>query len=166
MKRFQTGQPIVCLRPFNAFGPYQSERAIIPELIIKCLRGDPIETTEGKQTREFNYVENIIDGFIAASQTESIFEGVINIGSNQEIAICDLVKKIHRLTGSKSEIRIGALEYRPTEIWRMCAENRLAAQMLGWTPKILFDEGLQLTIEWFQRYLRLFYDPSSQLNQL
>lgn len=166
MKRFQTGKPIVCLRPFNAFGPYQSERAIIPELIIKCLRGEPIETTEGKQTREFNYVENIIDGFVAASQTEPIFEGVINIGSNREIAIYDLVKKIHRLTDSTSELRIGALEYRPTEIWRMCADNDSAQRILGWTPNISFETGLQYTIKWFRKYLDVFYANHSPLNHL
>ena len=68
MKRHQTNQPIVCLRPFNTFGPYQSDRAIIPELIIKCLMGIPVETTEGRQTREFNYVDNIVDGFIHAAE--------------------------------------------------------------------------------------------------
>ncbi|MBD3306019.1 NAD-dependent epimerase/dehydratase family protein [candidate division KSB3 bacterium] len=166
MKRVQTGKPIVCLRPFNAFGPYQSERAIIPELIIKCLRGNPIETTAGKQTREFNYVENIIDGFIPASQTPSIFERIINIGSHQEIAICDLVKKIHSLTASKSDLRIGALEYRPTEIWRMCADTSSAQQVLDWTPKISFETGLQHTIEWYRTYLDVFYSRDSPLNQL
>ena len=97
MKRHQDDSPIVVIRPFNTFGPYQSERAVIPELIIKCLAGHPVETTEGKQTREFNYVENIINGFISIAETEPIPDKVINIGSNQEIAICNLVKKIHFL---------------------------------------------------------------------
>ena len=166
MKRFQTGQPIVCIRFFNAFGPYQSERAVIPELIMKCLRGAPVETTEGKQTREFNYVENLIDGFLAVSEVEPAFEGVINIGCNQEIAIRDLVIKIHTLTASRSELRIGALAYRPTEIWRMCADNTRAKELLGWEPKISFDEGLRRTIAWFKHYLDVFYNGASALNQL
>ena len=67
MKRHQNiNKKILCLRPFNTFGPYQSERAIIPEIIIKCLKGETIKTTEGLQTREFNYVDNIVDGFIAS----------------------------------------------------------------------------------------------------
>lgn len=166
MKRHQTGQPIVCIRFFNVFGPYQSDRAVIPELIIKCLRGVPVETTEGKQTREFNYIDNIVDGFLAVSEVEPAFEGVINIGCNQEIAIRELVAKIYMLTGSQSELRIGALEYRPTEIWRMCADNTQAEKILGWKPNISFDEGLRRTIKWFRKYLDVFYNGSSPLNQL
>ena len=166
MKRRQTNQPIVCIRPFNTFGPYQSDRAVIPELIIKSLRNIPIETTEGSQTREFNYVDNIIDGLLTVAETNPIPEQVINIGSKQEIAICDLVRKIHKLSDSKSELRIGSLPYRPTEIWRMYSDNARAEEVLGWKPRISFEEGLKRTIEWFRNYLSVFYDASSPLNKL
>lgn len=166
MKRKQTGKAIVCVRPFNTFGPYQSDRAVIPELIIKCLRGDPIETTEGLQTRGFNYVDNIIDGLLAAALADPAPDVAINIGENREIAICDLVRRIHQLSGTQSELRIGVLENRPTEIWRMCADNERAEQLLGWTPRISFEEGLQRTIDWFQKYLEVFYNPASPLHQL
>ena len=166
MKGLQTKRPIVCVRPFNTFGPYQSERAVIPELIIKCLRGAVVETTEGKQTREFNYVDNIVDGFLAVADIDTAPDKVINIGMGQEIAICDLVRKIHELTDSKSELRIGALPDRDTEIWRMCAGNTRAREMLGWQPAVSFDEGLKRTIDWFRRYVKVFYDASSPLNNL
>lgn len=166
MKRHQTKGPIIFLRPFNTFGPYQSEKAIIPELIIKSLLGRQIETTEGKQTREFNFVDNIIDGFIAAGEVETIFDGVINIGSQDPIAIRDLVKKIHTLSDSKSELHIGKLQNRPTEIWEMSADNRRAKNILKWEPRISFEEGLLITIDWFRKYVGLFYNKESQLNQL
>ena len=166
MKRQQTKKAIVCLRPFNTFGPYQSDRAVIPELIIKCLRGTPVETTEGLQTREFNYVDNIIDGLLLAAQVDPAPEVVINIGANQEIAICDLMRKIHQLSESQSELRIWALSNRPTEIWRMCASNERAEQILGWHPQISFEDGLKQTIDWFRKYVRIFYDSASPLNQL
>lgn len=166
MKRRQTKQKIFCVRPFNTFGPYQSDRAIIPELIINCLKGIPIETTEGKQTREFNYVDNIIDALIICGEIDDIKEEAINIGSLQEIAICDLARKIHKLSNSKSELRIGALPDRPTEIWRMCADYKCAEKVLGWRPELSFDEGLERTIDWFRKYINVFYDPSSSLNSL
>jgi nucleoside-diphosphate-sugar epimerase len=166
MKRHQTGRPIVCARPFNTFGPYQSERAVIPELIIKCLRGEVVETTEGRQTREFNYVENIVDGLITLAEAEPPPDVPINFGSNCEITIRDLIKKIHEITGSKSELRIGALPYRPTEIWRMSADNTRAERLLGWKPKVPFEKGLKLTVEWFRQYLETFRAPSSPLQQL
>jgi len=166
MKRHQNNSPIVIIRPFNTFGPYQSERAVIPELIFKCLNGLPVETTEGKQTREFNYVDNIVNGFISIAETEPIPDKVINIGSNQEIAIRDLVEKIHFLCDSTSELRIGALKNRPTEVWRMSADNQRALELLDWKPLISFDEGLDKTISWYKEYNKVFYSKNSSLNLL
>lgn len=158
--------PITFLRPFNAFGPYQSSRAIIPELIINSLSGKEIKTTEGKQTREFNYVENLVDGFLLAAINPKAIGEIINLGSGVEIPIRELVQKIHALCHSKSELKIGSIPYRPTEIWRMSASNKKAKDILGWTPKIMFDDGLKQTIEWFKNYLITYHDPVSQLNKL
>lgn len=166
MKHHSKNFPIAVLRPFNTFGPYQSPRAIIGEMILKCLRGETILSTEGKQTREFNFVENIVDGFMLTVEKEDSIGKVINIGSGQEIAICDLIKKIHELTESKSELKIGALENRPTEIWRMCAANSNAKEILGWEPKISFEEGLVRTIDWFRRFVKTYCDKNSQLMDL
>ena len=165
-KRHQTGQPIVCIRPFNTFGPYQSEKAVIPELIMRCLRGLPVVTTEGRQTREFNYVDNQVDGILAAAACEPPFEGIINIGSSHEIAICDLVRTIHTLCGTDAELRIGGLPNRPTEIWRMSSDNTLAKDVLGWTPKIDFEAGLARTVEWYRAYLAVYADRSGALHRL
>ena len=164
-KKQKGGLPIVCVRAFNTFGPYQSERAVIPELIVRCLRSLPIETTQGVQTREFNYVDNIIDGLLLAVEAEP-FDGVINLGSNRAISIADLVKRIYKICQSESELRIGALPYRPTEIWNMCADNEKAMKYLKWSPKINLEDGLIKTVEWFNRYLAVFYDKNSLLNRL
>jgi UDP-glucose 4-epimerase len=127
MKQRAVEKPaIVVLRPFNAFGPYQSSKAIVPELIMNCLRGVPIRTTEGVQTREFNYVGNVVDGMIRAARHAGRIEGVINLGSGSEIRIRDLVTKIAELTATRSKLEIGALPYRPTEIWRMYCDNARA----------------------------------------
>ena len=96
LKSRQTKNNLICIRPFNTFGPYQSEKAIIPELIIKCLLGKDIKTTSGEQTREFNYVENIIDGVLLACNKITNLDHPINLGSNNPIKIKNLVKKIHK----------------------------------------------------------------------
>ena len=160
LKKHQDNGNIVCLRPFNTFGPYQSERAIIPELISKCIKGETIKTTEGTQTREFNYVDNIIDGFIASANIVDIPDQPINIGAGDEISIKSLVEKIHHLTKSKSELLIGALPTRPTEIWRMRAENKRAKALLNWESKISFEDGLIKTINWFKNFIELYHGNS------
>jgi UDP-glucose 4-epimerase len=152
-QRMKGSGRIVVLRPFNAYGPYQSTKAIIPELIINCLKGKPIRTTKGEQTREFNYVGNLVDGLILAADHPSNIEGPVNLASGEEVAIRDLVKKIAALTDTKSSIEIGALEYRPTEIWRMFADSSRARSLFGWTPRVSLDEGLKLTVDWYREYL-------------
>ncbi len=166
MKYRSAGRPVVILRPFNAFGPYQSDRAVIAELVIKCLRGERIRTTGGEQTREFNFVENLVDGFIAAVENDAAVGDTFNLGSGREVAIRDLVRIIHAVTNSVSELAIGELPYRPGEIWRMYADNAKAARILGWQPKISLEQGLERTAAWYARCLRDLIDPASPVARL
>jgi UDP-glucose 4-epimerase len=154
-QRISGAVPIVVVRPFNTFGPYQSTKAIIPELIIDCLKGNPIRTTLGEQTREFNFVENIVDALIKAGEHPGGVEGPINIAAAEEVPIRDVVKKIVALTHTHSQVDIGALPYRPTEIWRMYADSTRAERILRWKPRISLDEGLKKTVDWFRNYLKL-----------
>ena len=165
-KWYSANRPIVVLRPFNAYGPYQSPRAVTAELIIKALRGEDIVTTEGYQTREFNYVENLVEGFILAATSPGAEGQVINLGCGEEVSIRDLVYRIHELAGSSSRLRIGELQERPGEIRRMFSETSRARSLLGWSPRVGHDEGLVRTIEWYRRYLTQFGDPGSALSQL
>lgn len=153
---------VVLLRPFNTFGPYQSVKAIIPELIVDCLRGKTIHTTKGEQTREFNYVDNIVDGLVLAASHSGRLDGVMNLASGEEVSIRDLVTKIAELTGTRSKIEIGALPYRPTEIWRMFADSSRARQTLGWEPRVRLEEGLKKTVEWFSEYYRDELTPTTR----
>lgn len=155
LKQRVGGNPrVVVVRPFNAFGPYQSAKAIIPELIINCLRGLPIRTTKGEQTREFNFVANLVDGMVAAARHDGPIEGPINLAAGEEVAIRDLVRTIAELTETKSDIQVGALPYRPTEIWRMYADATRAREVLGWTPRVSLRDGLKITVDWFRNHLR------------
>lgn len=150
-QRMDGGGPrIVVVRPFNAFGPYQSSKAVISELILDCLRGKPISTTAGEQTREFNYVGNVVDGLILSAGYPGRIEGPVNIAGGEEISIRDLVRRIADLTETRSELRIGALPYRPNEIWRMYADSSRARQVLGWSPAVSLEEGLKRTVAWFR----------------
>ena len=147
---------LVCIRPFNTFGPYQSEKAIIPEIIIKCLKGSEIKTTKGKQTREFNFIDNIIDGFLLIASKVNNKDTPINLGNNKPIEIRNLVKKIHFLTNSKSKLKIGSIKYRPNEIWKMQANNKFVINQLKWKPEIDLNTGLKKTIDWYKSFLKLY----------
>ena len=156
---------LLCVRPFNTFGPFQSEKAIIPELIIKCLKDKEINTTGGKQTREFNYVDNIIDGILFLNKKVKHSIDPINIGNNKPISIKSLVKKIHQFTNSKSKLKIGSLKYRPNEIWKMQANNKFIISK-GWKQKVNFENGLKRTIAWYRLFDKLYLNKNSTFTNL
>lgn len=145
------GLPVVTARPFNTFGPRQSARAVIPTIISQCLAGQPLKLGNLHPTRDLNYVGNTVDGFLAAAAAGSQALGrAINLGSGREISIGDLARLICRLTGRPEEIETEEARLRPSgsEVERLLADNRLAAQLLDWQPAVSLEDGLQETIAW------------------
>jgi len=149
MKQLMETADVRIVRCFNTYGPWQSEKAIIPDIIGKCLRGEEIRCTEGKQTREFNFVDDIVDGLVLALMAKP-FDGPVNIGCGVETPIRSLVEKIAELTGAADQLKIGAIGYRPTEIWRMAADVSLAKNLFDYAPSVSLDEGMKRTVEWFR----------------
>ena len=145
------GFPIVFLRPFNVYGEGQSPSMLIPEIIHSCLKKEDIKLTEGMQTREWNYVSDIVSAMILASQRKSAVGRIINIGSGEEHTIREIVLLILNLMGDPIKPLFGALPYRENEIWRMFCDNSLAKELLGWKPKYSLDEGLKRTIVWYKK---------------
>lgn len=147
------GWPVVRVRPFNAYGPAQSPDRIIPEVVVRGLRGDPLAMTSGTQTREFNFVEDIADGFVAAATAPDVDGALVNLGCGQEVAIRDLATRILALLGDPVEPQFGALPDRPIEIWRMACDNTRARELLGWQPRHDLEAGLERTIDWYRAEL-------------
>lgn len=142
------GWPVVMVRPFNAYGPAQSPDRVIPEIIVRALRGQPLLMTQGRQTREFNYAADIAAGFLAAGlrgQPGRLY----NLGCGQEVSMAELATTVLGLMGDPIEAQLGALPDRPTEIWRMYADASRAREELGWTPEVTLAEGLRRTIAWY-----------------
>ena len=140
--------PIVMVRPFNAYGPAQSPDRVIPEIIVRALRGQPLRMTQGRQTREFNYASDLAAGFLAAGLRGEPGR-LYNLGCGQEVSMADLATTVLRLMGDPIEAQLGALPDRPTEIWRMYADATRARTELGWAPEVSLEEGLRRTIEWY-----------------
>lgn len=148
--RKRMGQDIRVVRPFNAYGPAQSEKALIPFIIKTLLSGKPLHTTRGEQTREMNYVGDLVDGILAAGKLQSGYEGPLNLCCGKDIKICDIVRTIM----SELKIRGAAWHpdqpYRPNEIWEMQASNDRAQDLLQYHPKTDFEDGIKKTIDWYR----------------
>jgi nucleoside-diphosphate-sugar epimerase len=152
------GWPIVLLRPFNAFGPAQSPDRVIPEVIVRALRKEELGMTQGTQTREFNYVEDLAEGFLLAATTPGVEGEIFNIGGGEEISMRDVATTILDMMGNPIRPAFGALPERPTEIMRMFCDSTKARDRLGWSPKHGLREGLERTIQWYREELG---DPGS-----
>jgi nucleoside-diphosphate-sugar epimerase len=153
------GWPVVLVRPFNAYGPAQSPDRIIPEIITRALRGQDIPMTQGRQTREFNYVEDLADGIVKAGTVAGIEGELFNIGTGEEVSMRDLATTILDAMGNPVRADFGALPDRPTEIWRMYGDSTRARQRLGWAPAHSLREGLEKTIAWYRAELESAGSP-------
>jgi UDP-glucose 4-epimerase len=145
--------PIVVVRPFNAYGPAQSPDRVVPEIIVKGLRHEPLAMTDGLQTREFNHVEDLVEGFMRAATVPGIEGDVFNIGGGEEISMRALAQTILELMGDPIVPEFGALPNRPTEIWSMRSDVTKARNTLGLEPARPLREGLEQTIAWYRKEL-------------
>lgn len=144
------GLPIVTLRPFLTYGPAQSQDMFIPSLILSCLQNKDFKMSPGRQTREFNYVDDIVEGFIKASITPKAIGEVINLGNGREYRIIKIARMIRKLTKAKIELQTGVLPYRPGEKMHFYSSSSKAKRILNWEAKTGLEEGLIRTINWYK----------------
>lgn len=148
--------PVSIIRPFNTFGPRQSARAVIPTIITQAFKGNLIEIGSIYPTRDFLYVEDTVKGIVSAIGNKKTFGEIINLGSEYEISIKNLIYKIGYLLNKKLKIDKKKIRQRPrnSEIDRLLASTSKAKKILNWYPKFSgkknLDIGLKKTIEWFK----------------
>jgi nucleoside-diphosphate-sugar epimerase len=143
--------PIVILRPFSVYGPWQksnSEGGVISIFIDRKLKGKPIEVFgNGKQGRDFFYIEDCAEFIVEAAFTERAIGQIFNAGSGQKIKIKDLAKII---AGESSDIKFVKHPHPHAEVMNMCADSSKAEKILGWRVRISLEEGLNKTREWLK----------------
>lgn len=151
---FQT--PVSIVRPFNTYGPRQSARAVIPTVITQIANGmENLKLGDLTPTRDFNFIDDTVRGFIAAAESDNASGETINIGSGYDISIGDTVKLISELMDANTTISCDEQRVRPanSEVYRLCADNTKAQNLLDWKPKYAdldgLKSGLLKTIQWF-----------------
>jgi NAD dependent epimerase/dehydratase len=161
--------PVSIIRPFNTYGPRQSARAIIPTVITQIANGKrKLKLGALHPTRDFNYVQDTVRGFLSIVQSERSIGEVINIGSNFEISIIDTVRLIAETMGVEVEIETDAVRLRPekSEVDRLWADNTKAWEIAGWKPEYAGRDGMKRgmaeTVSWFSNpdNLRLYKSDS------
>jgi len=161
------GVPITIVRPFNTYGPRQSARAVIPTIIVQLLSGQA-EILMGKlsPTRDFNYIEDTVDGYLAIAESNSAVGEEVNIASQDEISIGDLAKELIRQIRPETTISCDETRMRPqrSEVERLLGSNDKIRRLCSWEPRYSLDRGLKKTIEWFSIQENLRRYKADQFN--
>ena len=147
--------PVGILRPFNTYGPRQSARAVIPTIISQLANKSKVKLGSLSPTRDFSFVQDTANGFLAAAQSDAIVGQTINLGSGFEISIKETAETIAKLMKVELKLANDEQRVRPesSEVERLHASIQKAKEVLGWQPQLKglegFKAGLKQTIDWF-----------------
>ncbi|MCX8076836.1 MAG: SDR family oxidoreductase [Aquificaceae bacterium] len=145
------GLDVRIARIFNTYGPRmrRDDGRVVPTFIEMALKGQPLPVYgDGKQTRSFCYVEDLVEGLFRLSVADNISGEVVNLGNPHEITILELAQKLIEITGSPSQLQF--LPSRVDDPPRRCPDIRKAQRLLGWSPSVSLEEGLRRTVDWFK----------------
>ena len=139
--------PVVIVRVFMTYGPNQSPQKVIPYSIRSFMRGEQPKLTSGKWRIDWIYVDDVIDGFIAAVEVPGIEGSTVDLGTGQLVSVEAMIRQIVEIMAVSIEPQFGALSN------RLCEEVRVAdiehtRRVLGWQPRISLHEGLKRTVQW------------------
>lgn len=153
------GLPVSIVRPFNTYGPRQSARAVIPTIITQLLSGkEEIQLGALTPTRDFNYVKDTANGFLAIAKSDKTVGEEINIATQQEISIGELAEEIIGQINPKARIICDEQRMRPekSEVNRLLGANAKIKELTDWEQRFTFSEGIQETIEWIRENMHYY----------
>lgn len=146
--------PVVIARPFNTYGPRQSARAIIPTIITQIADGArEIKVGDLTPTRDFNFVKDTAEGFIALGTAPDVEGKEINIATGTEISMNETLRTIAEIMGADVDYVVDPARIRPSgsEVFRLCGNNTLITSLTDWRPRYGLREGLRETVDWFTK---------------
>jgi CDP-6-deoxy-D-xylo-4-hexulose-3-dehydrase len=142
------GWPVVTLRLYQVYGPAQDSR-LIPAAIQAALEGRDFPTTPGEQVRDWVYVEDVAEAYLCAATAEGIEGETIDIGTGVGHSVREVVERVFTYLDGDAKPLIGALAYRPGEVWSQVADPTHAARLLDWHARVPLEEGLHRTLTWY-----------------
>jgi UDP-glucose 4-epimerase len=145
--------PVSVLRPFNTYGPRQSQRAVIPTMVSQLLAGRPeVQLGRLDTRRDFTFVADTVDGFVRAAVANEVDGKVIQLGTGRAESIEEVFSLVCQLTGQSAVATTDSARLRPdsSEVLVLQSDPALAAQLLGWRPTTSLEAGLQATIDFMK----------------
>jgi len=150
--------PVVTVRPFNTFGPRQSARAVIPTIISQALVRDKIKLGSLTAVRDFTYVKDTAEAFVAAVSSDKSIGQVINFGTGVGTEISKVKEEVEKIMGKKIEVETDEQRIRPkkSEVWELICDSTKAKDLTGWQPVRSLNEGLAETVEFIANHPEIY----------
>ena len=143
------GTPVVVARLFMVYGPGQRDlRKLVPYSTLSLLRREAPQVTSGERPVDWIYIDDVIDGLLAAAETDGLAGQTVDVGSGELVTVRSVIEHLNRLTGSPVTLEFGRLPDRAMERVRAADVERTVAQM-GWRPTVSLEEGLRRTVQWY-----------------
>lgn len=144
--------PVTVCRPFNTFGPRQSDRAVISNIIAQALRSNEIKLGAVDTRRDFTFVTDTAAGMIAMATSDKTLGEELNLGTGEDASIRDVVELVGEILGKELVIVSDSNRLRPvsSEVTRLLSGNQRARDLTGWEPRVSLKEGLRQTVEWIR----------------
>ena len=151
------GVETVGLRYFNVFGPRQDPKseyaAVVPRFILWGLRGKPLEVHgDGAQSRDFTYIDNVVEANLLAARTAGVGGEVFNVGCGDRVSLLEMIAKLEAILGRR--LLCKHVPPRPGDVPHTLADVSKGKRLLGYSPLVPFDEGLRRTVEYFRTVTR------------
>ncbi|MCR8915765.1 NAD-dependent epimerase/dehydratase family protein [Marinobacter panjinensis] len=138
------------LRPFAVYGPYEAPYRLIPYAITQAMKGHTINISSGQQTRDYIYIDDVTRGIITACLSDKASGKIFNICTGVETTVKQAVSHVVSIMGDRVDIKTGAIDNIPGEMWRTTGNPEYAYDVLNWKAKYSLEEGLIETINWFE----------------
>jgi dTDP-glucose 4,6-dehydratase len=152
------GLPVALARPFNTYGPRQSDRAVIPAIATQLLAGGPVRVGNASPVRDFTWVGDTVRAFAAIASSDALVGEVANIGSGAEISVGALADLLGRLSGREVGLVTDPARVRPaeSEVGRLCCDSTKLRSLTGWRAEVPLEDGLARTLDWIAPRLAAF----------
>lgn len=144
-------RPVVTLRPFSVYGPWEEKGRFIPTIMINLLTNKEINLTKGLESRDFIYIDDFVEALLVGANLKEKLSGeVINIGTGRQTTVSKAVEILFQIAKSKVKVNKGVYKERPWDTTHWVADITKAKEIMRWSPKHKLEEGLHLSLSWFR----------------
>lgn len=149
--------PVVTIRPFAVYGPFEEMGRLIPDIVKACLSGTELKLTSPSSVRDFIFIEDLVDGYLSVIRNIKKVKGnIFNLGTGKQYSIKEVVTMVKKITKSNIKPIYGSIKKAQTEPKTWKADISKSKKMLTWKPRYTLEEGLKKDIEWLKENLHFY----------